>query len=335
MSGNTTANTTGLQRAEVYSSVILDELHDDFLPEGLARDVSDFPDGSKLMIPTFGEAVIKDVVEGQETPINTIDTGRIELEITEHKGTGISMTDEMKEDGFYVDQFNAAAPGKMLHALKEVYETDLLMTGEFGQTQGDANAINGFAHRWVASGADQRIGLADFSYAKTAFLKAKAPDSGIICILDPISELSLNRLSNIANVSNNPHFEGIVETGFGKGMRFMKNIFGVDVWMSNRLPRIAAETIDTTANDGVPAPLGETGVQTGALSITDGYAAQFMIVSDDMTTPYMSAWRRKPAVEFFRDVPHRQDLFYITTRYGFAMQRPQTLATCLVAADKY
>lgn len=53
MSGHNTANTLALQRAEVFSSMILDELTEGFLPEGLARDVSDFPDGSKLLIPTF------------------------------------------------------------------------------------------------------------------------------------------------------------------------------------------------------------------------------------------------------------------------------------------
>lgn len=274
-------------------------------------------------------------MEEQETPINAIDTGRIELEITEHKGTGVSMTDEAKEDGYYISQFEAAAPGKMLHGLKEVYETDLLMTGEVGQTQGDANQINGFAHRWVASGTDGRIGLADFAYAKTAFLKAKAPDLGIIAIMDPVSELSLNRLTNITNVSNNPHFEGMVETGFAKGMKFMKNIYGVDVYLSNRLPRVDTETIDTTANGGVAAPEGETGVQAGPKTINDAVACQFMVVSDDMTTPYMSAWRRKPSVEYFRDVPHRRDIYYVTTRYGFAMQRPQTLATVLVSQSAY
>lgn len=335
MAGNTTANTQALHRAEVYSSVILDELTEGFLPEGLARDVSDFPDGTKLLIPTFGEVVIKDVVEEQETPVDSIDTGRIELEITEHKGAGFAITDENREDGYYIQQLDSAAPGKMLHGLKEVYETDLLMTGEIGQTQGDPNQINGFAHRWVASGTDGVLGLSDFSYAKTAFLKAKAPDLGIIAIVDPISELSLNRLANLTNVSNNPHFEGMITTGFGKSMKFVKNIFGVDVYMSNRLPRIASETINTAANGGIGAPSGEGGVQTAGKTITDGYAAQFMIVSDDMTTPYMSAWRRKPTVTTFRDEPRRRDIYYLTTRYGFGMQRPQTLATVLVSATKY
>ena len=338
MSGNTTANTQALHRRDVYSDIILDELTDGFLPEGLARDVSDFPDGAKLFIPTFGEVVIKDVVEDQETPVDSIDTGRIELEITEHKGTGIYITDENREDGYYLKQFDAAAPGKMLHSLKEVYETDLLATGEIGQTQNDSNAINGWAHRWVASGANGEATIADFAYAKTAFLKGKAPEMGMIAIVDPVTELSLNRQTNLVNVSNNPHFEGIVETGFAKNMRFMKNIFGVDVYVSNRLPRIAAgESIDTTVGQGaVAAPEGLTGVQAGAkVAANDSYALQFMVVSDDMTTPYMSAWRRKPTVTYERQESFRRDVYYVTTRYGMAMQRPQTLATCVTSTTTY
>lgn len=335
MSGHTTATNPSLQRRDVYSDVILDELTEGFLPEGLARDVSDFPDGSKLLIPTFGEVVIRDVVEDQETPVDAIDTGRIELEITEHKGAGIYITDENREDSYYMSQFDAAAPGKMLHGLKEVYETDLLQTGEQVQTQGDANQINGFAHRWVASGAAGQLTQADFAYAKTAFLKAKAPDMGMIAIIDPVSELSMNLLTNLVNVSNNPRFEGIVETGFGKNMTFVRNIFGIDVWMSNRLPRVASESIDTTANGGTPAPEGISGQQAGAKAITDAYAAQFMCVADDMTTPYMSAWRRRPDVTYFRDEPRRRDVYYVTTRYGFGGQRPQTLATVLTSAVNY
>lgn len=45
MSGNTTANSSYLRRAEIYSAVILDTIKDDFLPEGIHRDISDFPDG--------------------------------------------------------------------------------------------------------------------------------------------------------------------------------------------------------------------------------------------------------------------------------------------------
>jgi hypothetical protein len=77
----------------VYSQIVLDIIEDgSFLPEGMSRDVSDFPDGSVLKIPTFGDVIIKDLVEDQDTPLNTVDTGEITLEITEHQGGGTYIT---------------------------------------------------------------------------------------------------------------------------------------------------------------------------------------------------------------------------------------------------
>lgn len=55
MAGNTTDNTSALRRAEVYSAMTLDTLKDDFLPDGIHRDVSDFQDGDTLHITTFGK----------------------------------------------------------------------------------------------------------------------------------------------------------------------------------------------------------------------------------------------------------------------------------------
>ena len=150
----------------------------------------DFPNGSTLFIPSFGEVVIVEVMEDQEVPVSTLDTGRIQLTVTEHKGAGLSMTDEEREDGHYIAEFDAAAPMAMTRGMSEVYESDLLQTGETGQTQSDPNAINGYAHRWVASGAAGQMGISDFAYAKTSVLKAKAPEMGLVAIIDPVSELS-------------------------------------------------------------------------------------------------------------------------------------------------
>lgn len=328
MSGQTTQTSEALIRRDVYSSVILDELKDDFLPEGATRDISDFPDGSTLYITTLGEVVVKDVGEDKETPIDTIDTGRITLEIDEHKGAGVYITDEAREDAHQMSQLDAAIPGKMLRGLKEAYETDMLETGEKFQTQADANQINGWAHRFCASGANGELTVEDMAYVKTSMQKALAPDSGIIGIVDPIDEYRLNLATNITAFSDNPQVRGIVETGFAKNYRFIRNFYGIDLYVSNRLPRITDETIDATANGG-QAPAG----QTGGVQVTDGHSCIFMNVTDDMVMPFMSAWRRRPDVEYDRNVPLRRDEYYMTTRYGFGVQRPQSLVTVVTSGQ--
>lgn len=327
MSGNTTANSSALRRAEMYSRVILDTIKDQFLAEGIHRDVSDFPDGDTLHVTTFGDAIVRDVYEDQDRPIDALDTGDITLTITEHKGAGNYITDEMKEDSWKAKEFDAALPMKHLRAIKENYETDLLATSEDMQTAGNANQINGYAHRFVASGTSGVIDLADFIYAKLAMDKANLPEDRIM-VVDPIVGATLDSLTNLVNVSNNPWFEGIVNSGFGKNMKFVKNIYGFDVYMSNRLPHVSSENVDTSGIT-VPAPSGN------GTSAADAVVCQAMCVADALLMPYMGAWRRQPSTEGFRNVQKGRDEFYTTARWGFGGQRPQSLVSILVNAAAY
>src|SRR5690606_31901364 len=92
----------------------------------------------------------------------------------------------------------------------------------------------------------------------------------------PSVEYVFNTLTNLTNVINNPMFEGIVTTGFATGMRFYKNIFGFDIYISNYLPD-ANETID--------------GRTTAA-----GKANLFFCAQQDIS-PFLWAWRQAPQVE--------------------------------------
>lgn len=328
MSGMTTANTSALRREEMYSAVILDTIKDKFLAEGIHRDVSDFPDGDTLHVTTFGDAIVRDVHEDQDRPIDALDTGEITLSITEHKGTGSYLTDEMKEDNWKARQFDQALPGKHLRAIQEAYETNLLETSEVMQTLSDPNDINGLAHRFVASGTSGVITIDDIIYAKLSMDKAKLPDVGRILIVDSVVEATLNSLSNIVQVTNNPRFEGIVETGFAKNMTFLKNIYGFDIYVSNRLPHVTSENVNTSAI-GIPAPSGN------GTSAADAVVCQAMCVADPMLMPYMGAWRRMPKTESYRNVQKGRDEFYTTARWGFGGQRPQSLVSILVNASDY
>ena len=328
MSGNTNANSAALRRAQVYESIILDEIKDLFLPEGMHRDVTDFQDGDTLNITTFGEVILRDLTEDQDTPVDAVDTGTITLAINRHKGAGNYLTDEVREDAWQAAQFDAALPGKQLRAIKEAYETDLLNTSETMQTLSNPNAINGLAHRFVASGTSERLDLDDIIYAKLAMNRASLPSEGRILIIDSVAEATFDSLANLVNVSNNPRFEGIVETGFAKNMHFIKHVYGFDVYVSNRLPHQSAEAIDTTGI-AVPAPSGSD------TSSADSVNCQFLNVIDDMVTPYMGAWRRMPRVEYKRNVEKRRDEFYQTARWGFGGQRPQSLVSLLVNAAAY
>lgn len=280
-----------------------------------------------LHITTFGDLVLRDLAEDQPTPVDPMDSGEITLTISEYVGNGVYMTDKVRDDSWKAAQFDAAIVPKQSRAIKEHYETTMLAAANSGQTASNANAINGFAHRYVASGSNQTIDLEDFSYAKLALDKANAPEEGRIAVVDALVAMSLDNMTNIVNVSNNRTFEGIVNTGFAKNMRFVKHIYGFDVYTSNRLPTVTSETVDTSSIT-VPAP-------SSSATVTSGVANLFMCVADDMETPIMGAWRRQPMFEGNRNARRRRDEFYASARYGFGLQRTQTLVVILTSATAY
>lgn len=326
MAGNTTDNSSALRRAQVYSEIILDEIKDGFLPEGIHRDVTDFGDGDTLFIPTFGEAVIRDIQEDEDTPIDAIDTGQVTLTINEHKGTGAYLTDKVRQDSYKAAQFDAMIVPKHLRAIKEAYETDLLAQVN-KLTAGNVNAVNGVAHRYAASGTGATLTLDDLIYLKLGFDRANMPDEGRILIVDSLAEASFNSFTNLVNVSNNPQFEGMINTGFAKNMRFLKNVLGFDVFVSNRLPRVTGETINGAAAT-ISAPSGNTTVASGIVNVA-------MCVADDSVMPVMGAWRQMPQTEGHRNVAKRRDEFYTTARWGFGLQRKQSITGIITSATAY
>jgi len=326
MTGNTTTNTTALVRAQVYSEIILDEIEGQFLPEGMHRDVSDFADGDTLFIPTFGEVILRDIQDDKDIPIDAIDSGQVTLTIQEYVGAGNYLTDKIKQDSYKLREFEAAIVPKHLRAIRKRYETDLLATAN-NQTLADPNDLNGYAHRYSASGTNGVIAIEDFIYAKLSMDKVDIPDEGRIAIVDPLVASTLENLTNLVNVSNNPSFEGIVNTGFAKNMKFLKNIMGFDVFVSNRLPEVNSEALDTTGIT-VPAPSGNT-------TVTSGVVNQFMSMADDLLKPYMGAWREMPSTEGYRNVRKKRDEFYTTARWGFGLQRPQSLVSVITSRTAY
>jgi methenyltetrahydromethanopterin cyclohydrolase len=136
-------------------------------------------------------------------------------------------------------------------ALGEHHESRFLSVANLAQTNANVNLVNGRPHRWVAGGASAStrvMTLSDFIAMKLAFDKANVPTAGRIAIVDPIVEATLNSITNLVNVSNNPMFEGIVTEGFAKDHKFVKNIFGFDIWTSNRLAvKTATEALNASS----------------------------------------------------------------------------------------
>jgi hypothetical protein len=322
-----TGNTTAFIEAQQYSQFILENLHDYLLPEGMFRDVSDFGSGTTLNIKTVGSVTLQDAAEDTPLNYNPIDTGTLNLTITDYIGDAWKVSDDLREDGSQVDTLMAMRAMESTRALGENHESRLLQVANQAQAAG-LNLVNARPHRWVAGGdaaSTRTMSLADFISMKLAFDKANAPASGRIAIVDPIVEASLNSLSNLVNVSNNPMFEGIVTEGFARDHKFVKNVFGWDVYTSNFLQTLtAAETLDASAYK-----LANDTAEIGDI------ANVFMCIADDSCKPIMHAWRRAPQTEGWRDQEERADKYQVTSRYGFGAQRVDTLGVILTSPTAY
>ena len=323
----TTVNTNAFIESQQYSQFILENLHDYLLPEGMWRDVTDFGSGTTLNIKTVGSVTIQDAAEDTPLTFSPIDTGTINLSITDYVGDAWKVTDDLREDGSQIDTLMAMRAQESTRALGENHETKFLSVANAAQTSAGLNLVNGRPHRWVGSAASnaRTLTLNDFISMKLAFDKANVPAGGRIAIVDPVVEATLNSLQNLVNVSNNPMFEGMVTEGFARDHKFVRNIFGFDVYTSNFLPSLTAtEAIDASGY----------GLTSETAAVGDK-ANIFMCVADDTCKPIMHAWRRAPQTEGWRDNEERADKFQVTSRFGLGAQRVDTLGVILTHPSNY
>jgi hypothetical protein len=293
-----------LVRAELWSDQIKEILKDKLQGTKYVKWLSDFPDGNTFTIPSIGEIPMRETAENTAVVYDAMDTGEFQF------------TDKAKQDAYYADQLIASFVPKMRRALEENLETSIFALAG-SQTLADANSINGADHRFIGSGTSGVVALADFAKAKFALDKANCTGARI-AVVDPACEYNLNTLSNLTSVSNNPRFEGIIESGFVNattGMAFIKNIYGFDVYVSNYLSVTASDE-----NSG----LGGTSVAS------TGFAQNiFMSLGGQDETPFVGAWRQMPHVEYERNKDLRRDEYVMNARFGLKLYRPESMVVML------
>ena len=314
----TTANTDLLRRSEVWSSQLKEVLQDELMGQGWVNWITDFPDGDQLTIPSIGEAVVRDYSENNPVVYDAFDQGEFTFTINQYLSSGTYITKKAMQDGYYMSQLVSSFVPKQARAIAEKVETDIFALAAAGasggQTGGATNAINGAAHRFVGSGTSEAITIADFARALHSLKKANVPDTNLIAIVDPSVEYTLNTLTNLTNVSNNPMWEGIITSGLASGRKFVKNIYGFDVYTSNYLPKNQNETIS-------------------AVTTAAGVANIFFSAAGPDLLPFIGAWRQSPTVdgEFNKDFQREE---YVTTcRYGLKVYRPENLVVVLTDTD--
>ena len=310
------SNEANIVRQELYDASLEKTLDDWQIGRPLYDDkTSIFPDGDTLEITKTGDRAVSDYSEDTAITFDNMQTSRVNLSITEYKQDAWYITDKLKQDGHQAEAFWAENVRKSQIAMERQLEKDVLAVAN-QQTLGNANAINGKAHRFIGGGTGGALQIEDISALKLAFDAAYVPTENRVLIINPDMEFELNKLLNIMEVSNGSTFnynvDGLVQTGFGDRLNIVRNIFGFNIMVSHNLPDVTAETL--TKFDG-----------TGSTSIT-GKACIAMSMADASSMPFMGAIRQRPQSEFFRDTKYKRDEWSSTCRYGFGLKRAETLA---------
>ena len=301
-----------LVRAELWSAELKDVLQEQLMGTRYVRMLNGFPDGNQFTIPSVGELPMRETAELTPVVYDAMDTGEFNFTIDRYVESATYITDKAKQDSYYAQQLIGMFPTKMRRALDENLETSVFSLANT-QTANNANSINGAAHRFIASGGSNTVlSLDDFAKAKFALDKAQAGGTRV-AVIDPSQEYVFNQLVGAQAFINNPQFGGIVNGGFVNevtGMRFIKNIFGFDVYVSNFL----ATPVDTAVG----------GVNTPASPVTN----IFMSVGGDLT-PFVGAYRQMPRVEYERNKDLRRDEYVMNARFGLKLYRPECLVSVI------
>ena len=315
----TTGNTGHLRRSQLWSSQLKDVLEDELMAQGYVRWMTEFPDGDTFNIPSIGDLPVRNYAEDSPVTYDALDTGNFTFVINQYVSSGTYITKKAMQDMYYMNELVSSFVPKQARAIMEKLETDILALGaggaSGGQTASNVNAINGADHRWVGQGSNEVIAVADFAKALFALKKANVPDVNLVAIVDPSVEYTLNTLQNLTNVSNNPMWEGVITSGLASGRRFVKNIYGFDVYTSNYLPKSQNETID--------------GVTTAA-----GVANLFFSASSPDLMPFVGAWRQMPEVDSEYNKDFQREEYVTTARYGLKVYRPENLVVVLTDTDQ-
>ena len=317
-----------LTRSLVWSEELKEIVLDELTGQGHVRWIP-FANGDTLNIPSIGEGTVRNYVEDTAAKYDSLDTGNFTFNITEYLQSGTYITEKARQDLLYAAELEAAFIPKQARALAERVETDIYSlaagTGtNGGQTAGSTNLYNTAPHRWVGStavGSEYAIAVKDFAKALYSLKKANMPGQSLIAIVDPSVEYTLNTLSNLVDVSNNPRWEGIITSGIGGGPRFIKNVYGFDVYVSNYL---------------APAGSAQTGAETitNAVSATNaGVCNIFMSAADSRLLPFIGAWRQMPKVDSEYNKDFQREEYLTTARYGLKVYRPENLVVVLTSTN--
>jgi hypothetical protein len=308
MSLDSTWGDDHFHRNEIFNTMLKQVLRDDLFAEQWVNYIGDFSDGSNYKINSVGELTVDQMAEATSLPDRRPDSGQFVFNINEFVGVKTSFTDVFLEEDFMAPQVLQTLPDRMTRAFEEYLESRVLRL-QREQTNNDGNAINGEYHRFTANGSGRIITLNDLAYVSLSLKKAAVNRGAMIGIVDPSFEFNVNVGSQVTT-SDNAQYRGVIETGIGSGFRFIRNIYGIDLYTSNYL--------DT--EDAAESSLTDYQGNTTA-TVAGDVCNIFFSASDRETLPFIGAWRRRPRIGSWRDDDKETEYHQMSARFGLKLYR--------------
>lgn len=318
----TTANTTLLTRSEVWSSELKEILRDEMMAQRYVRMLDGFPDGDQFTIPSIGQTQVDNYVEDAAVTYRPLDTGEFTFTIDKYLSSATYMTKKAEQDTFYASELMSRFVPEQERAIMAHFESTTLATPEAGVSANSTQSLDGIEHRWAGSGTGAVITIADFARARFALKKANVPDTALVAIVDPSVEYTINTLTNLVSVSDNPRFEGIVADGIATGMRFVKNVYGFDVYTSNYL----ATVTDSALTNKAASP-GNVDFSTNNGKVNLFFSAA------QTASPFVGAWRQMPEVDYEYNKDFQRHEYVTTARYGVKLYRPENMVRVITKTN--
>lgn len=311
----TASNDDHLIRSNLWSGQLKEVLQDELLGMKYVEMLTDFPDGDTFNIPSIGQAETNDYVENQAIKYSAMDTGNFTFSINQYKSSATYITEKMKQDSHMASRLISKFVPSQARALAKAMELKILSVGPDGQTSANLNQINGASHRWVGSGTNEVMAVTDFAKANYALDMANVPQSNRVAIVHPSVGYALSVLTNLSNLSNNPRWEGIVRDGALTGTKFLMNVYGFDVYISQNLKvNSSSETINSV---------------TSAAGVNNLFFS-----ADSMVLPFVGAIRQAPKVDSSYNKDYQREEYVTTCRYDFKLFRPENMVVVVTDTDQ-
>lgn len=318
----TTANMSLLTRSEVWSTELKEILRDEMMAQKYVRMLDGFPDGDQFTIPSIGQTQVDNYVEDTAVTYRPLDTGEFTFTIDRYLSSATYMTKRAEQDAFYSAELMSRFVPEQERAIMAHFETTTLAAPEVGVSANSTQLIDGIQHRWAGSTTGSFISVSDFARARYSLKKLNVPDTNLIAIVDPSVEYTINTLTNLVSVSDNPRWEGIVADGIATGMKFVKNIYGFDVYTSNYL----ATATDNALTNAASTPANQD------FSTVNGKVNLFFSAAPT-ASPFVGAWRQMPEVDYEYNKDFQRHEYVTTARYGVKLYRPENMVRVITKTN--